>query len=99
MVRDGFALAIGVGCEDDFENAIRFFAQILDDLALAANRYVFRLEPIFYIHAQLALRQVTHVTDRSSNRVVGSEIFTNRLRLGRRFYDDETLLLLCLFSH
>src|SRR5690606_16020735 len=89
VVRDGLALAVGVGGEDDLLGAPGLLLELLDDLALAPNGDVARLEAVLDVDAQLALGQVTDVARRSADTEPGAEILADRPGLGRRFDDDE----------
>ena len=63
----------------------------LIDLPRAGNDDVFGLESGVDVDAELALRQVADVSHRRDDLVVAPQIFVDRLRLGRRFDDDQRL--------
>ena len=88
---DGLALAVGVGRDEDVVHVLRRFLQLLDDLDAVRQHDVFGLEIRVDVDAELALREVADVSHGRDDLVVTSEIFADRLRLGRRFDDDECL--------
>ena len=86
MPRNRFSFAIRVGSEIYFRSGLRFFFQHFNHIALAADRNILRLEIMFDIDAQFALRKIPHMSHRCDDFVPASEYFTDRLCLGRRFY-------------
>ena len=84
MPRYRLSLAVGVGCEIDLIGILRFLFQLGDKRTLAAYVYIFRLEAVFYIYSECALRQVAYVTYRRYHLIAGAEIILDRSRLGRR---------------
>src|SRR5690606_35649955 len=92
--RDRFTLAVRVGREDHAVHGVGVAAQVLDDLALAADRHVLRLDAMLHVHAELSLRQVADMADRRLHAVALAKIFRDRPGLGRRLDDHEMRLVL-----
>ena len=90
MPADGLALAIGVGGDVDEVGLLRGRLQLADDLLFSFEDLVFRLKGLL-VDAELALRQVAHVTDRSLHDVVLADELVDRLRFRGRLDDDEVL--------
>ncbi len=89
MGGDGLALAVRVGRQIHGGRRLRHLLQLGDDLFLAGNDHVVRLEVVLDVHAQDALGQVLDVAERGLDFVVLPQILVDRLRLGRRFDDDQ----------
>ncbi len=89
MGGDGLALAVGVGRQVHGRRRLRQLLQLGDHLLLAGNDHVIRLEVVLDVHAQDALGQVLHVAERGLDFVVVPQVLVDRLRLGRRFDDDQ----------
>ena len=87
---DGLALAVGVGGNVDEVGLLGGRFQLANDLLFPFEDLVFRLER-HLVDAELALRQVAHVTDRSLHDVVLADELVDRLRFRGRLDDDEVL--------
>ena len=83
VIGDRLPFAVGVRREDDALRALRLLLEPAEDLGLAANRDVLRLESGFHVHTQLFLRQVTHMAYRGRDLVVASKVAADRSRLCR----------------
>ena len=57
--------------------------QLINQILLVLDRDILRLEPVFQVHAQLALRQVSQVAHGCGHLVIPAKIFFNGLGLGR----------------
>ena len=66
--------------------------QLRHQLLLAFDDLVARLEALVDVDRQIFLGKILDVPKRSFNDVLLAEIFADRLRLRRRFDDDETIL-------
>jgi hypothetical protein len=86
---DGFALAVGVGRQDDALAVLGRLPEVRDDLLLFGDDFVGRHESRRDVDAKLLLRQVADVAHGGLDHVILAEIVVDRLRLGRRFDDDE----------
>ena len=101
MPGDCLSLAVRVGCQIDFSGSLRLFFELLDQIALPADRNILWLKIVFHVDAQFALRQVSDMSDRSNDLIGRAQIFADGFRLGRRFHDDQCLFrrrLGCGFS-
>ena len=65
--------------------------ELLDQIALPADRNILWLKIVFHVDAQFALRQVSDMSDRSNDLIGRAQIFADGFRLGRRFHDDQCL--------
>ncbi len=90
MSGDGFAFAVGIGCEIDGIGGAGQPFEIRDHLLLAGDDLVLGGEIIVNIDAETLLGQILNMTERSFYVVTGAEIFLNRLGLGGRLDDDQT---------
>ena len=81
--RDGFALAILVGGEDELVAVLQGALQIGDDLLFALRHDVLGGEVVVDIDGEPRLRQVTDVTDARLHVVVGTEEARDGLALRR----------------
>ena len=86
---DRFAFTVRVGGQIDRLGLLRRFLESLHDVRLLGTDFVRWLEAALDIDAQFFLGQVHHVAVRRLDRVIAAEIFVDRLRLGRRFDDDQ----------
>src|SRR4029078_4323362 len=85
---DGFAFAVRVGRQIDVVRGQGQLLQLGENLLLAGDDYVFRLEFVVDIDAQRALGQVFDVPERSFDGEALPQIFLDGLGLGRRLDDD-----------
>ena len=85
---DGFAFAVRVRRQIDVVRGQGQLLQLGENLLLAGNDDVFRLEFVVDIDAQRALGQVFDVPERSFDGEALPQIFLDGLGLGRRFDDD-----------
>src|SRR5206468_2837027 len=89
MSGDGFAFAIGVRRKIDVLRLECLLAQRGQDLLFARDDDQFGIEVVVEIDGELVLRKVLDVAERGFDVEVFTEIFIDRLGLGRRFDDDE----------
>src|SRR5262249_17918547 len=83
------ALAVGVAREIDGLVLARRLADLGDDLLLALDDLVDRLEAVLHVDADLRLRQIAHVADRGLHDEARAEVLADRLGLRRRLDHDE----------
>ena len=88
MPCDGFAFAVRVRRQIDVVRGQGQLLQPGENLLLAGNDDVFRLEFVVDIDAQRALGQVFDVPERSFDGEALTQIFLDGLGLGRRLDDD-----------
>ena len=92
VIRDGLALAIGVGGEQDLVGLLGSGADRFDDLRLALlfQQLVGFLEAIVDVDPA-ALREVFDVPLGRKDLVAGADVLLDRLRLCRGLHDEEGL--------
>ena len=56
------SLTVVVGCEEYFIGSLRFLLYFLDNIALASDINIMRLEIIFYVNAKRTFGKVSDVT-------------------------------------
>ena len=88
MPRNRFSLAVRVSCEIDEIALADFAADFLDDFIFTLDRHIFRLEIVLDIDAHFLFRQIAQMSHRSLDDIVRTEIFSDRLCLGRGLHDD-----------
>ena len=88
---DGFAFAVRVSRQVDGVGALGGRLQLRDQLLLAFDDFVDRLEVVVDVHRQILLGQILHVAQRGLDREVLAQILADGFRLRRRFDDDEIL--------
>ena len=88
MPRNRFSLAVRVSCEINEIALANLTADFLDDLIFTLDRHIFRLEIVLDIDAHFLFRQIAQMSHRSLNDIVRTEIFSDRLCLGRGLHDD-----------
>src|SRR6185369_11513729 len=86
---DGLALAVRVGRDEDLVGAPGGRGERLDDLFLAGDDLLGRLEVVVEVDANALLGKVLDVAHRGEHLVLRAEIFINGLRLRGRLYDNE----------
>src|SRR5262245_17314598 len=91
MPRNGLAFTIRVWGEVDVVLALRSALQFGNDLLLAVQHLILRLEVVVDIDAELALRQVHDVSHRRLHLKVLPQILLQGARFGGGFDDDEIL--------
>ena len=84
---DGLALAVRVGRQVNLIGVLDRVADRLDDLGLAFDHLVLRLEVVFDLHAQAAFGQIADVADRGDHDEVAAQIAADGAGLGRRLND------------
>src|SRR6185369_11970173 len=89
--RDGLALAIRVGGQEDVLLVLRRLLDLREDGRLALDDVVLGFEVVLDVDAELRLREVHDVADRRLHLVVAAQVLGQRLRLGGRLDDDEML--------
>ena len=87
VVADGLALAVRIGCEVDVVNGPGGLPEFLDELLLAFDHLVARLETVVDIHRQVPLGKIHNMTERSHNHELLAQVFIDRLCLSGRFHD------------
>ena len=106
--RDGFALAVLIGGEEEFVGLgqqllelpdLRLLVRVDDvdglEVMLDVDAEPTDLAGVLVRHLCGAVRQVTDVPDARLDDVSGAEVALDRLRLGRRLDDDESAAALC----
>lgn len=106
--RDGFALAVLIGGEEELVGVLQQVLELLDLGLLVGVDHVDRLEVVFYVDAEAAdltrvllghlrgaVGEVTDVPDARFDDIAGAQIALDRLRLGRRLDDDESAAAVC----
>ena len=86
---NGLPLPVRVRCQIDQLRVVRAFLQIVNDLFLAGYRAIIWLKVVLQIHTHFALGQVPQVAHTCLHRIIGTQIFSNGLRLGRRFHNHQ----------
>ena len=81
--RNRFSLAVRVSCEIHEIALADFAADFLDDFIFTLDRHIFRLEIVLDIDAHFLFRQIAQMSHRSLDDIVRTEIFSDRLCLGR----------------
>ena len=92
---DGFALAVRVGREIDGLGPGGLLLEAGQKLLAVGQRLIGRPPALLDVDAELLVRQIAHVALARGDLIVRAEIFIDRLGLGRRFDDDQVLLLPC----
>lgn len=103
MPRDGFALAVLIGGEEEFVGVGQQLFELSDLGLLVGVDDVDRLEVVFDVHTEAAhlagvllghlggaVREVADVPDARLDDIAGAEVALDRLRLDRRLDDDES---------
>jgi len=89
MPADGFSFAVGVGGDvDGIESAGRRL-EGPDDLFLAWNQFLGRLESVVQVHSQLLLGKIPHVSHGSFDTEVLAEVAVDGPRLGGGLDNDQ----------
>ena len=88
---DGFAFAIGVGREVERVGGLGRARDRLDVLLVLLDQLVAHGELALRIDRALLGHQVAHMAVRGQDMEVLAEVLVDRLRLGRRFDDEEVL--------
>jgi hypothetical protein len=102
--RDGFALAVPIGCEIKFVGVFERRLELGHLFLLVRGHHVVRLEVVLDVHGELAhrgflqlcgelgrLRQVADVTNGGLNDEALAEVLGDGLALGRRLHNHEFL--------
>ena len=89
MPRNGFALAVGVGCEIYFIRLFGFLREAFDDRLLPGGIDVARLVVVVYGDAELFGRKIADMPARSVYLIFPFQIARDGFCLARRLYDDE----------
>ena len=89
--RDGFSLAVFIGCEPDLLCLLCVVLQFLDEFLFLLRYLVFRFERTG-VDTHLLLFQVADVTVARHDLIVTAQEFLNGFRLGRRLYYHQILL-------
>ena len=91
--RDGFALAIGVGCQDQLVGTLERLGDLVETAGGLGIDLPDHLEIRVRIDRSVLGREVADMTVRGQNLVAGAQIFVDRLGLGRRLDNDEVHLI------
>jgi hypothetical protein len=86
---DGFPFAVGVGGQDQAVGALQRVDDVGHPLGGLAVDFPAHVEVVVGLHRAVLGRQVTDVTVRGENLVVGPEVFVDGLGLGRALDDDD----------
>ena len=86
--RNGFALAVRVGCEVDEIALADLTAQLPDDFILTLDRHIFRLEIVLKIDAHFLFRQIAQMPHGSLDHILRPQILADGLGLGGRLHDN-----------
>ena len=87
MPGNRFALSVRVGCEVDFLRALGFLADLGQYLAAPMDGDVFERKIVIYIHAQLRLGKIAHMSLRGLHLIILAQEARNGARLGGRLND------------
>ena len=88
MPGDSFSLAVRVRCKINDAGFLRIRLQLFNQRKFVAHGYIFRFKG-FKVNAERAFREIPEVAHGGLDLIVFSQILFNRLRLGRRLYDNE----------
>ena len=91
---DGLAFAVGVRGQQDSRGVPGLLAQFLDQGGLAGQVLVMGLVVVLDVDPQDGRRQVADMPHRRADHEVVAEVLGDRVRLGRRFDDNQRF-----FSH
>ena len=94
MPGNGFSFTVRVGCEVDGIHLRGGLFQFLDQFFLTSDRNVLGGKILLQIYTHLALGQIPQVTHAGLDNIIRSQIFSNRLCLGRRL-DDHKIARFC----
>ena len=86
---DGFALAIGVGCEDQLLRPLHGLGDFVEPFGGLGLDVPMHLEILVGKDRAVFRRQIAHMAVGGEHAVAGPEILVDRLCLGWRFYDDD----------
>ena len=89
MPGNGLSFPVRVGGQIDPLALSRRLLEVLDDLLLALDGLIVRLEAVLHIHAQLALGQIADVAHGRLDFIARTQIFADGLGLGRRLHDHK----------
>ena len=93
MPADGFTFPLRVRRDVNISDIFRGALQLRDHFLAGGDRLVDRRKAFVDVDAELALRQIAHVSHRRDDFVVAPEVLVDRFCLRRRFDDDKR------FSH
>ena len=82
MPRDRLSLAVGVGREVDLRRIFRLELEAAYDVSLPADIDVVRGKSVFYVDAELTLRQIAHVSLGCDDFIPRTEALLNGMGLG-----------------
>ena len=85
---NGFSFAVLIGREPHGLGAGGEFLQFGNDLLLVGRYYIFGLESMLHVNAQLLLLQVADMTDACFHEIVSAQEFLDSLDLPGRLDDD-----------
>ena len=88
MPGDCFSFAVRVCCKEDLACLFCFLFQLADDVALAANVDIIRLEAVFDIDTETAFRQIADMTARCKNLIVCAKIAFDGSGFGGRLHNN-----------
>ena len=84
---NSLSLTVRVGCEEDLVSTLCFLLKLLNNVALATDIYIVRLEIILNVNSKRTLRQITNVTLRCNNLIVRTKVALYCIGLCRRLND------------
>ena len=74
MPSNSLTLTVRVGCEEYLRCRFCLLLDLLNDIALAADIDIVRLEIVFNINSEAGFGKITHVTYRCYYLIVGAKI-------------------------
>ena len=83
MPGNRISLPVRVGCEIDFFCFFDLFAEVRQDVTLAADRDILRFVIMLHINAELALGKVTHMPVTGCYLIVRPQELLDRFDFGR----------------
>ena len=89
MPGDRLTLAVRVGCEVQGLGLAQRACDGADMSRVALDQLVLHAEVVLWIDGALLGDEIAHVAVRGQHLEIPAEIFLDRLRLGRRFHDDQ----------
>ena len=83
MPGDSLSLAVRVSRQVNLLGLLHFLAKLGQHISLSADGNILRLIVVFYVNAQLALRQISHMSVGGVHLVIGAQKFFYRLHFCR----------------
>ena len=89
MPGDGLSLAVRVGGEIDGVAVLRRVLELVHQGLFSLDLDIMGLEVVLDIHAEGALGQIPQMAHTRLDDIIAPQIFSDRLRFGRRLYDHK----------